>query len=227
MKFINDKEKKKEVLKFLKNIGVDTRFVSVLNSYLLINNLRFSKFSKTKEIIFKNSFPEFEVIRSKVFQKICLRSSRILSKTLIPREKILIKNEGTIFNELMIIILEPYTRKYGIQIVCQDFDLNNLNDVMVEYDSIALPLTLDDEVENVLDCVFTGEQIQLQSLKKYNKKTIYPLINIPLDWINTYFDKTNVQNYDKKLSNEFLIYLEDIVPQVRENILKSSHYLCD
>lgn len=225
MKFIDDEEKKKEVLKFLKNIGVDTRFVSVLDSYLLINNLRFSKFSKTKESIFKNYFPEFEVIRSKVFQKICLRSSRILSNTLNPREKILIKNEDTIFNELMLIILEPYTRKYGIQLICQDFDLNNL-EVMMEYDSIALPLTLDDEVENVLDCIFTGKQVKLKSLKEYDKKMIYPLINIPLSWINTYFNR-NIDDYDKKLSNEFLIYLENIVPQFRENILKSSYYLCE
>lgn len=228
MKFIDDNERKKEVLKFLKNIGVDTRFVSVLDHYLLINNLRFSKFSKTKEVLFKKSFSDFEVVRSKIFQKICLRSSRNLSNALTPCEKILIKNEDTLFTELMLIILEPYTRKYGIRIICHDFDLNNLNNIKIDYDCVALPLTLDDEVENVLNCIFMGEQIELKSLKEYDKKIVYPLINIPLDWINIFFNKKSDYLYvNKKLSYDFLVYLEGIVPQVRENILKSSHYICE
>lgn len=225
MKFIDDVERKKEVLKFLKNIGVDTRFVSVMESYLLINNLRFSKFSKAKETIFINSFPEFKVIRSKIFQKICLRSSRVLSTELTPREKILVKNEKTFFNELMLIILEPYTRKYGIQILCHDFKLENLNDIKIDYDSIALPLTLDDEVENILNCIFTGKKIELKSSEKYIKKLIYPFINVPLEWIFAYFDKQYDCRLNKKMSHDFLLYIEKIVPQVRENILKSSNYL--
>ncbi len=227
MELIDNNEKKK-ILKFLKNIGVDTRFVSVLDSCLLINNLRFSKFSKTKENLFKKSFPGFEVIRSKLFQKICTRSSRTLSNIINPREKILLKKENTLLNEFMFIILEPYTRKYGIQLVFYDFELNNLN-VPFNYDSIALPLTLDDEVENILNCIFKGKQISLKNSKIHDKKLIYPLINVPLEWIYLYLDRTDLIYLNNKntISHEFLIYLEKVVPQVRENILKSSQYLCE
>ena len=37
---------KKDVLKFLKIIGVDTRFISYTPQKIYINNLRFSKFSR-------------------------------------------------------------------------------------------------------------------------------------------------------------------------------------
>ena len=40
---------KKDVLKYLKIIGVDTRFVSYTPDKIYINNLRFSKFSRTRE----------------------------------------------------------------------------------------------------------------------------------------------------------------------------------
>ena len=39
-------DSKKDILKFLKIIGVDSRFVSYTPSKLYINNLRFSKFSR-------------------------------------------------------------------------------------------------------------------------------------------------------------------------------------
>ena len=41
----NFTDSKKDVLKYLKIIGVDTRFVSYTPQKIYINNLRFSKFS--------------------------------------------------------------------------------------------------------------------------------------------------------------------------------------
>ena len=40
---------KKGVLKFLKIIGVDSRFISYTPEKIYINNLRFSKFSRKRE----------------------------------------------------------------------------------------------------------------------------------------------------------------------------------
>ena len=96
----NDMEKK-DILRFFKKIGVDTRFVSVVPPNILINNHRFSKFSRTKEELFRKNYPEMKVIRSKIFQKICARSSKVLGETLTPREKILI-------NKSSILLIRPF-----------------------------------------------------------------------------------------------------------------------
>ncbi|MBR1611615.1 MAG: ATPase, partial [Methanobrevibacter sp.] len=59
--FSNEKEEftssKKDVLKFLKIIGVDTRYISYTPEKIYINNLRFSKFSRTREATFKKQYP--------------------------------------------------------------------------------------------------------------------------------------------------------------------------
>ena len=62
---------KKYVLKFLKIIGVDTRFISYTPEKIYINNLRFSKFSRTREKTFKKQYPDIGVVRNSLFQKIC------------------------------------------------------------------------------------------------------------------------------------------------------------
>ena len=79
-------ETKKDLLKFLKQIGVDTRFVSFYQKdtieddsiiddtvKLYIENLRFSKFSKKRTDLFNKYYPNIEVVRSSLFQKICGR----------------------------------------------------------------------------------------------------------------------------------------------------------
>ena len=63
-------DSKEDILKFLKVIGVDTRFVSYTPSKLYINNLRFSKFSRTREKTFYKHYPDIKVIRSSLFMKI-------------------------------------------------------------------------------------------------------------------------------------------------------------
>ena len=72
-------DSKKDVLKYLKIIGVDTRFVSYTPQKIYINNLRFSKFSRTREATFNKQYPEIEVVRNKLFQKICSKSSKHLA----------------------------------------------------------------------------------------------------------------------------------------------------
>lgn len=225
----NDVEKK-EILRFFKKIGVDTRFISVVPPNILINNHRFSKFSRTKEELFRKNYPEMKVIRSKIFQKICARSSKVLGETLTPREKILINKSSDPSNKALSIILEPYTRKYGIKIIEMEFDFNEINDIKVEFDSIALPLTLDHEVENILGQIFTGEKVELKSSqnKLGDKKIIYPLINVPLEWICSWQELENCSIKEgNELAHEFLAYLESVVPQVRENILKSARFLSE
>lgn len=80
-------DSKKDILKFLKIIGVDSRFVSYTPSKLYINNLRFSKFSRKREKTFYHQYPQIEVVRSSLFQKICSKSSKILAN-IKPNSKI-------------------------------------------------------------------------------------------------------------------------------------------
>ena len=60
---------KKDVLKFLKIIGVDTRFVSYTAEKIYINNLRLSKFSRKRQATFNKEYPDIEVVRNSYFRK--------------------------------------------------------------------------------------------------------------------------------------------------------------
>jgi len=219
---------KKEILRFLKKIGVDTRFVSVMPQELLINNLRFSKFSRTKEELFTKNYPELKVIRSTIFQKICARSSKVLGESLKPREKVLINQSNNPGDVALSVILEPYSRKYGIEIIEREFDLEKLEILEEDFNVVALPLTLDAEVENVLGRIFNGEKIELESSQKNHQgvKLIYPLLNVPQEWICSWLHLEDcLSNRENELAHEFLRYLEGVVPQVRENILKSASFV--
>ena len=83
-------DSKKDILKFLKQIGVDTRFVSYFDDKdvikLYIENLRFSKFSRKGTETFNKQYPDIEVIRSSLFQKISARASKTLAESLNPKE---------------------------------------------------------------------------------------------------------------------------------------------
>jgi hypothetical protein len=218
---------KKEVLKFLKIIGVDTRFTSILLPHIYINNLRFSKFSRKKEELFQKNYPHIKVVRSNIFQKICSRSSKILGDVLQPREKVLIKTPSDPWEMILPIILEPYTRKYGIEIIEKEFSLEQIHQLSdVDFDVIALPLTLDHEVEHILGQIFSGEKIGLKSsetkinsknISKKDIKLIYPLINVPLEWICYYLklEEENCKiNPDKEnIAHYFLLFLETWPPR--------------
>lgn len=221
---------KKEILLFLKKIGVDTRFVSVMPPELLINNLRFSKFSRTREELFIKNYPELRVIRSNIFQKICSRSSKVLGDSLKPREKVMINKSNNPCDMALSAILEPYSRKYGIEIIEREFDLKKLENIPEDFNVVALPLTLDQEVENVLDQIFNGKKVELESSlhNLHQVKLIYPLLNIPQEWIFYWLDQQDCsKNELNELARDFLTYLESVVPQVRENILKSARFVAE
>ena len=212
----SDEEKfsdsKRDVLKFLKMIGVDTRFISYTPQKIYINNLRFSKFSRTREATFYKQYPEIEVVRSKLFQKICSKSSKHLALEIKPNSRILMPND----NFMIELIMEPYTRKYGVKLVYDG-----------DYDLAVNPLILDDEVNNIFSSIFAGEGINFRD--KTNE--IYPLINVPLDWINSFLEMDGRDTIESENTDELAIsfsrFLEDVAPQYKENVVSASDYICE
>jgi len=215
----------RELVKFLQKIGVDTRFVSIMEDKVYINNLKFSRFSRKKEELFKKSFPEVDVIRSKIFQKICMRASRNLAHCIHPKEKIFLVENDDLRNFAIHIILEPYQRKYGIELI---FGKSMDEAENLDMDSIALPITLDDEAQNILQLMLDGEKIELLSSNEScnDIKLIYPLINVPKSWIYSWTQNTadNELNQDE-YAEDLLKFLESLVPDVRENLLKSALFI--
>ena len=201
---------KKDVLKFLKIIGVDTRFISYTPQKIYINNLRFSKFSRTREATFNKQYPEIEIVRNKLFQKICSKSSKVLSLEIKPNSRILMPED----NFMIELIMEPYTRKYGVNLVYDG-----------DYDYKVNPLILDDEVNNIFEGIFKGEGLNFTR----RDDEIYPLINVSLDWINSFLEMDGhniIVNENKdELANSFSEFLEDVAPQYRENVVKAAEYI--
>jgi hypothetical protein len=224
-----------EISEFLQKIGVDTRFVSIVNNQIYINNQRFSRFSNKRQEKFSRKFNDFQISRSKLFQKICTRASRVLAKSLTPGEKIFIFEHDKCSNFILDVIMEPYTRKYGIELIHGE----KIEDA-IEYgaDSLALPLTLDNEVENIMLNILNGEKIEVYNLKyKYYEDTtiklIYPLLNVPrswlISWLETLDHEYNISTVDS-FSLDIIEFFEGFIPNVRENILKSALYVvkkCD
>lgn len=201
---------KKDVLKYLKIIGVDTRFISYTPQKIYINNLRFSKFSRTREATFNKQYPEIKVVRNSLFQKICSKSSKVLSLEIEPNSRILMPED----NFLVDLLLEPYTRKYGVELVHEG-----------EYDLKVNPIILDDKVNDIFESIFNGEGLEFNQ----DKNEIYPLINVSLDWINSFLQMDGQKIIEKEnkneLANSFSEFLDDVAPQYKENVLKASEYV--
>ena len=201
---------KRDVLKFLKIIGVDTRFISYTPQKIYINNLRFSKFSRTREATFNKQYPEIEVVRNKLFQKICSKSSKHLALEIKPNSRILMPKD----NFMIELLMEPYTRKYGVELVYDG-----------DYDYKVNPLILDDEVNNIFEAIFNGEGLNFTR----NGDEIYPLANVSLDWINSFLEMDGqeiLENENKdELANSFSEFLEDVAPQYRENVVKAAEFI--
>ncbi|MGN0176964.1 MAG: ATPase [Methanobrevibacter sp.] len=201
---------KKDVLKFLKIIGVDSRFISYTPNKIYINNLRFSKFSRKRQATFNKQYPEIEVVRSSLFQKICSKSSKHLALEIKPNSSILMPKDNFIVELLM----EPYTRKYGVKLVYEG-----------ESDLIVNPLILDDQVNDIFEGIFDGVGLN------FNIKSgeIYPLINVPLDWINSFLEMDGQKLIENKNKNELAIsfsrFLEDVAPQYKENVVKAAEFI--
>ncbi len=111
----------KEVVTFLNRIGIDTRFVSIVGNHIFVNNQRFSRFSNKRQETFIRKFPDFTISKSNIFQKICTRASRVLANSLKPGDKIFIYDNDECSNFILNVIMEPYTRKYGIKLIYGSF----------------------------------------------------------------------------------------------------------
>ena len=201
---------KKDVLKFLKIIGVDTRFISYTPQKIYINSLRFSKFSRTRQKTFNKQYPEMEVVRNTLFQKICSKSARNLTLEIKPNSTVLMPEDNFICELLM----EPYTRKYGVKLVYDG-----------DYDLKVNPLILDDKVNTIFEGIFAGEGLNLIG----SENEIYPLANVSLDWINSFLkmdgqDLIEGENKDD-LANSFSEFLEDVAPQFSENVISASEFI--
>ena len=223
-------ETNKGIVKFLQIIGVDTRFVSIMGGHIFVNNQRFSRFSNKRQETFIRKFPDYSINRSKIFQKICTRASRVLANALKPGEKIFIYNNDECSKFILDVIMEPYTRKYGIKLVHGSTIVDALK---LDVDSIVSPLTLDDEVESILGNILNGEKIEVYNLKNRNDpennfKLIYPLLNIPRSWIGLWLGKLGYE-YDYTVNDSYAVdlmeFFEGFIPDVRENMLKSALYL--
>lgn len=201
---------KRDVLKFLKIIGVDSRFISYTPQKIYINNLRFSKFSRKREATFNKQYPEIEVVRNKLFQKICSKSSRHLALEIEPNSKILMPED----NFMIEILMEPYTRKYGVELVYSG-----------EHDLKVNPIILDDEVNGIFEGIFKGEGLNFH----HSDDEIYPLANVSLDWINSFLEMDGhevVENKNKnELATSFSEFLDDVAPQYKENVVKASEFI--
>lgn len=231
-------DSKKDILKFLKQIGVDTRFVSYFDDKdeikLYIENLRFSKFSRKRTETFNKQYPDIEVIRSSLFQKISARASKTLAESLNPKENILIPKIDNEYNKFLYIVLEPYSRKYGINFV--EFDENIDFD---EIDSIVSPLNLNQEVNHILNDIFEGKGIDWNkkmndTYNRYNLsqendiKIVFPFINVPQEWINDFLGIENEYKIDyenEDIGESFMGFLGEINPQFKENVLAASSFL--
>ena len=201
---------KKDVLKFLKIIGVDSRFVSYTPDKLYINNLRFSKFSRKRQDTFNKQYPEIEVVRSSLFQKICSKSSKHLALEIQPNSTLLMPKDNFIIELLM----EPYTRKYGVKLVYDG-----------DADFIVNPLILDDQVNDIFEGIFDGVGLN----RDIKSNEVYPLINVPLDWINSFLEMDGQKLIENKNKNElatsFSEFLEVVAPQYKENVVKAAEFI--
>ena len=211
---MNNEEK--IVIKYLNILGVDTRFISLYKNNIYINNLKFSKFSRKKEDDFKREYPDMEVTRSKLFQKICVKVSRTIKDQIKPQSELYIENDNSLENILLYMVLEPYKRKYGIKIV----DVKSENSINVSN------YCQDDFCINYLNLIKKKKKIE----NKIEKNTLYPLKHVKYQWIYDWIENSNIEYSSKKdmkytTNNEIINFLEQHIPNVQESIIQSVNYL--
>lgn len=117
-------------------------------------------------------------------------------------------------NYLVELLLEPYTRKYGVELVYSG-----------EHDLAVNPVILDDEVNGIFEGIFKGEGLNYN----LDENEIYPLINVSLDWINSFLEMDGqklIESQNKsELANAFSEFLDDVAPQYRENVLSAAAFI--
>ena len=211
---MNNEEKR--IIKSLNKLGVDTRFISLYGHNIYINNLKFSKFSRNKEEKFHEEYPQINIIRSKLFQKICIKVSRTVKNQIKPRNELYIENDDSMENILLYITLEPYRRKYGIKITDkQTSDSINVSKVC-----------LDDFSMTYMNQMINGEKIH----ETTQNNTIYPLTHVPHQWIEDWINTTDIKHvktrkHEENVEHEILDFLEKHIPNVQESIKQSVSYL--
>lgn len=219
----------KELARLLQKIGVDSRFVSILDDRIVVNNLRYSRFSRNREEIFNHKFPEITVIRSKMFQRIATRASRNLKAELKPKDRVAVIMDDGCATLTLHAVLEPYTRKYGIKII----KLGSWEELdYLDVDKVALALDMDYEVEALLEKMLHGERIRLESGRTSGEgyELIYPLINIPRDWIWSWTGSENIpctEDLSEGIPAEMVQFLSNFIPDVREKMYRSALFLKD
>ena len=211
---MNSRDKK--IIKSLNKLKVDTRFVSLYDNCIYINNLKFSKFSRQKEEYFHEEYPEIRVIRSKIFQKICTKVSRTVKTQIKPKMTLCILDNGILENVLLYILLEPYKRKYGVKIIAQQ-----TSDSM-----LVNPTCLDDFVSQYINLMLEGCKIT----EELNENEIYPLKHVSSQLIFDWAENNNIKyekTYYKKdeRTEEIIEFLEKHIPNVQESINQSVNYL--
>ncbi|RBQ24635.1 hypothetical protein ALNOE001_00620 [Candidatus Methanobinarius endosymbioticus] len=278
----DNKKKKKEVLKLLGMIGIDTRYISYTHNLIYINDQRFAKFSKKRQEIFKKYYPEMDIISSTLLRKICIKFSEIIANEIAPKDNVLILKPKNRVDYLLKIVLEPYSRKYGINIIEYEFDTNDLSslfsdnyskslkielnkiekkndlriineeDKTMMINSVFTPLTLDEKVESILSSFFKGNGIPHEKQLNDKTKVVNPFINVSNDWIDSFLDnipqkissKVDILNKKKEknilddknshdspdkdsidIPDSFMDFIKDIIPQYKNNILKSSNFI--
>ena len=117
-------------------------------------------------------------------------------------------------NFIVELIMEPYTRKYGAKLVYDG-----------DYDLLVNPLILNDQVNDIFEGLFNGEGLNF----KMDSNEIYPLINVPLEWINSFLEMDGQKLIENKNKNElatsFSEFLEDVTPQYKENVVKAAEFI--
>lgn len=206
----------KQITKSLNKIGVDTRYISLSENNIYINNLKNSKFSRKKEEKFHEEYPEINVTRSTLFQKICIKVSRTIKTQIKPRQTLYIPEDGSLENKLLYILLEPYKRKYGIKIT------NTKAEQQITVDNTCLS----DHTINYIDQMTHAKQITTQK----QPNTIYPLSHIPHQWITDWAKQNNIEytktkTYPKTINTQIIEFLEEHIPNVQESIKQSVNYL--
>ena len=210
---MDDKERK--LIKTLNKIGVDTRFISLYENVIYVNNLKFSRFSRKKEEDFHQTYPDIKVIRSKLFQKICIKVSRTIKNQIKPRDIIYIKEDDTNRSHLLNIVLEPYRRKYGITLT------KNVD----EADKTASTKCMNDFAHDYIKLMINSNKIT----NDFKEDVIYPLLHVDDVWINDWIETTTLdtKKYENKKSieNEIIDFLDTKIPNVCESLIQSVNYL--
>jgi tRNA(Ile)-lysidine synthase TilS/MesJ len=113
-----------DISKTLKDLGVDSRFVTIREDAVLVNNAGLARFSAKKQRRFEEE-TGVRVGRSTTFTAICQRVSRTIPrhKMLKPKDRVLVALSGGKDSLILLNALEPYRRKYGVELVAATVDL--------------------------------------------------------------------------------------------------------